>query len=90
MKNLAIRKAEGLKIDPDTAEVSWEYGQTLDLYGVCPDLPDEIDRLGEYILPEGREARSGSLLTIFRRNPRWASGTDRIGGTQRAWEEFPS
>jgi tRNA A37 threonylcarbamoyladenosine biosynthesis protein TsaE len=40
-KWLANRKAEAIKIDPDTAEVDWEYGQTLDPYGVCPDLPDE-------------------------------------------------
>ena len=33
---LAIRKEEGLKIDPDTAEVDWVYAQTLDPYGVDP------------------------------------------------------
>jgi hypothetical protein len=33
---LAIRKEEGLKIDPDTAEVNWHYAQTLDPYGVDP------------------------------------------------------
>jgi hypothetical protein len=43
---LAIRKAEGLKIDPDTAEVDWEYGQTLDPYGVYPDLPEEFQQIG--------------------------------------------
>ena len=45
-KWLAIRKAEALKIDPDTAEVGWEYGQTLDPYGVCPDLPEEYQQVG--------------------------------------------
>ena len=35
-----------LKIDPDTAEVDWEYGQTLDPYGVCPDLPEEYQQVG--------------------------------------------
>ena len=45
-KWLAIRKAEALNIDPDTAEVDWEYGQTLDPYGVCPDLPDEYQQVG--------------------------------------------
>jgi hypothetical protein len=45
-KWFAIRKAEALKIDPDTAEVGWEYGQTLDPYGVCPDLPEEYQQVG--------------------------------------------
>jgi hypothetical protein len=43
---LAIRKEEGLKIDPDTAEVSWHYAQTLDPYGVYPDLPEELQQIG--------------------------------------------
>jgi hypothetical protein len=33
---LAIRKEAGLKIDPETAEVDWNYGLTLDPYGVYP------------------------------------------------------
>jgi hypothetical protein len=45
-KWLAIREAEGLKIDPDTAEVDWEYRQTLDPYGVCPDLLEEFQQVG--------------------------------------------
>ena len=36
---LAIRKEAGRKIDPETAEVDWIYAQTLDPYGVYPDLP---------------------------------------------------
>jgi hypothetical protein len=43
---LAIRKAEALKIDPDTAEVDWEYRQTFDPYGVYPELPDEYQQVG--------------------------------------------
>ena len=38
---LAIRKEEGLKIDPSTAEVRWTYAQVLDPYGVDPDLPED-------------------------------------------------
>ena len=38
---LAIRKEAGLKIDPETAEVCWTYGETLDPYGIEPDLPEE-------------------------------------------------
>ena len=36
-----IGQAEGLKIDPETAEVCWEYAQVADPYGVYPDLPEE-------------------------------------------------
>ena len=43
---LAIRKEEGLKIDLATAEVWWTYAQTLDPYGVDPDLPDELQQVG--------------------------------------------
>jgi hypothetical protein len=43
---LAIRKEEGLKIDPDTAEVDWYYVQTLDPYGVCSDLPLDFRQIG--------------------------------------------
>jgi hypothetical protein len=43
---LAIRKEEGLKIDPRTAEVEWTYAQVLDPYGVYPDLPPECDCVG--------------------------------------------
>jgi hypothetical protein len=43
---LAIRKAEGLKIDPETAEVDWVYGQILDPYHVYPDLPGEFQQIG--------------------------------------------
>jgi hypothetical protein len=43
---LAICKAEGLNIDPETAEVDWDYAQTLDPYGVYPDLPEEWQQIG--------------------------------------------
>ena len=43
---LAIRKEEGLKINPKTAEVDWSYAQTLDPYGVDPDLPEEYQQVG--------------------------------------------
>ena len=39
------RKRE-LKIDPDTAEVNWHYAQTLDSYGVDPNLPEECRQIG--------------------------------------------
>jgi hypothetical protein len=43
---LAIRKKAGLKIDPATAEVCWFYAQTLDPYGVYPDIPEECSQVG--------------------------------------------
>ena len=43
---LASRKEAGLKIDPETAEVEWTYAQTLDPYGVYPELPEEYWQVG--------------------------------------------
>jgi hypothetical protein len=43
---LAVRKTEGLRIDPNTAEVTWVYGQILDPYGITRDLPEECDCVG--------------------------------------------
>jgi hypothetical protein len=42
----ALRKAVGLHIDPETAEVDWTYAHTLDPYGDCPDLPEEYQQVG--------------------------------------------
>jgi hypothetical protein len=43
---LAVRKGAGLQIDPETAEVHWEYGRSFDPYGVYPDLPEECQCIG--------------------------------------------
>jgi len=43
---LAIRKQAGREIDPDTAEVFWDYGQVLDPYGIHPELPEEYQCVG--------------------------------------------
>ena len=43
---LAIRREAGLKIDPETAEVEWDYAQVLDPYGVDPNLPEEYRQVG--------------------------------------------
>jgi hypothetical protein len=43
---LALRKEAALKIDPETAEVEWTYAQTLDPYGVDPELPEECSQVG--------------------------------------------
>jgi hypothetical protein len=38
---LSIRKEAGLKIDPATAEVTWQYAQILDPYGIYDLCPEE-------------------------------------------------
>jgi hypothetical protein len=43
---LAIRKEAGLKIDPKTAEVVYNWGQVLDPYGIYSDLTDEERCIG--------------------------------------------
>ena len=43
---LAIRREAGLKIDPETAEVLWDYAQVLDPYGIYPNLPPQWDCVG--------------------------------------------
>jgi hypothetical protein len=54
---LQARKDEGLRIDPETAEVTWTYAQTLDPYGIYGDLPEECRQVGrEYFARSpGRE-----------------------------------
>jgi hypothetical protein len=42
---LAARKEAALRIDPETAEVFWEHGQTLDPYGI-EDLPEDCQQIG--------------------------------------------
>jgi hypothetical protein len=37
---LAIRKEAALNIDPETAEVCWEYGLLADPYGLSVDIED--------------------------------------------------
>jgi hypothetical protein len=63
---LAVRKEAGLKIDPETAEVDWDYGQTLDPYGVLDEweLPENSIKSGAnigHVLPE---ATSGLISAI--------------------------
>ena len=58
---LAIRKREALKIDPETAEVTWCYAQTLDPYGVDPNLPEEYQCVGR----ESLVRRPGSDIWVW-------------------------
>jgi hypothetical protein len=43
---LAIRKEAGLKIDPETAEVFWEYGSVRDPYYLFEHGDDWEDNIG--------------------------------------------
>ena len=40
---ITIRKDEGLKIDPATAEVDWNYALVFDPYGVYPMPPEDSE-----------------------------------------------
>jgi hypothetical protein len=75
----ALRKAVGLHINPETAEVTWIYGQTLDPYGDEPNVPDEYWQVGrEYF------ARSpGSNV--------WINFSDLPKATEtKLWERYES
>ena len=63
---LAVRKEAGLKIDPETAEVDWDYGQTLDPYGVLDEweLPEEFHQVGREYWARSPEATSGLISAI--------------------------
>jgi hypothetical protein len=47
-KEIAIRKEEGLKIDPETAEVNLVFTKYFDRYDVDPDLPEEVQDAREW------------------------------------------
>jgi hypothetical protein len=48
---LAIRKEGGLQIDPETAEVDWDYALTLDPYYLGYEIPEECQQVGrEYFV----------------------------------------
>ena len=50
-KWLAIRREEALKINPQTAEVLWKYGQTLILTGSSPNCRQNTSKSGGNIFP---------------------------------------
>ena len=43
---LASRKEIGRQIDPDAAEVTWQFEPVLDPYRICKDLPDQLQLAG--------------------------------------------
>jgi hypothetical protein len=52
---LAIVKEAALEIDPETAEVIWDYAEEMDPYRIYPDLPEEF--------------RGGVIRTLYFRSP---------------------
>lgn len=51
---LAVRKEEGLKIDPETAEVWWQHGYVVDPYGLYDDLSAEEKCIGRNYFARNR------------------------------------
>jgi len=76
-----LRKEIGLHIDPETAEVWWEYAQTLDPYGDGLDIPEEYQQVGrEYFARSpGSEAwiDFGDLPTAIR-NALWEKHKSKL------------
>jgi hypothetical protein len=63
-RRMEERRAAGLMLDPSTAEIDWNYGQTLDPYGDgLPLLPheDQAVNISRALLTP----TSGSVFTIF-------------------------
>jgi hypothetical protein len=58
---LAIKKEAALKIDPETAEVFWNWGQVLDPYGIW-DLTEEEKCIGRNYFAR---SQGGEELTSF-------------------------
>ena len=78
---LANRKEAGLKIDPETAEVCWDYADTIDPYGVDRDLPEELQQIGrEYFA----RSPNSDVWVSFRDLPKatrdalWAKHSSRL------------
>jgi hypothetical protein len=82
---LALRKEAGLKINPETAEVTWVYAQTLDPYGVFPELPPECQQVGrEYFA----RARGSDIWVWFGDLPHATS--DALWAKHRKKLAFPA
>jgi hypothetical protein len=75
----AWRRAAGLHIDPETAEVLWDYRQVVDPYRIWPEIPEECDCVGR---------------SYFARSPGmdvWVEFGDLPDATRAAlWEKYKS
>jgi hypothetical protein len=52
---LAIRREAALQIDPETAEVMWQYANIADPYGIYPDRPEECIGRVYFARPSGSD-----------------------------------
>jgi hypothetical protein len=66
---LATRKQVGLQIDPEIAEVTWIYTQTLDPYGVYPELRKSISKSAANTSRATLEVKCGCYSGIYRTPP---------------------
>jgi hypothetical protein len=73
----ALRKAAGAAIDPQTAEVMWEYTQLSDPYGDRPYVPPEASCVGRQLIVR---AQGGDV---------WIWEGDLPEATRRAIRERP-
>jgi hypothetical protein len=82
---LAIRKEAGLRIDPETAEVDWEYGQVSDPYELESNIPDEFYQIGRIYFAR---APGSDIWVEFGDLP---SGTRRELWRKHSWKlAFPA
>jgi hypothetical protein len=61
---LALRKEAGRHIDPETAELDWDYGEVMDSYGIDPNLPQNVGVLGVSISLVRPAVTSGFISAI--------------------------
>jgi hypothetical protein len=79
---LAIRKEAGLEIDPETAEVMWDYGYPIDPYGVYSDLSEEERQVGRVYFAR---SPASDIWVSFRdmpdetRQALWAKHKSKLG-----------
>ena len=82
---LQLRKDEGSRIDPETAEVMLVYAHTLDPYGVDPDLPEELQQVGrEYFA----RAPGGDIWVHF--HDLLDETREKLGSMHRSKLAFPA
>ena len=77
---LAIRKDAGQKIDPETAEVCWDYAQVLDPYGIVRTCRMNVTALGERTSLALRTVTFGSSSATFPKQPKARCGKSINGG----------
>ena len=93
-ERLFATRAAGQKIDPDTAQVHWEWGETFDPYrlGGLPDELHQIERLyfarapGTDLWIEFGDLPEATRKTLWERVRRDSSSCDLFGGNTMPWD----